>query len=82
MDCKYYYDEFLKNKKENENNFEKKNIHENNFDVEVIKVININQCRSLFDKYVKCKSIEIHSTKDSCFKFLDCYYECLKIRKK
>ena len=60
----------------------KKNIHENNFDVEVIKVININQCRSLFDKYVKCKSIEIHSTKDSCFKFLDCYYECLKIRKK
>ena len=24
MDCKYYYDEFLKNKKENENNFEKK----------------------------------------------------------
>ncbi len=78
MNCKEYYEEFLRQKNNTLLKDYKKDLDDNKNVLQVSNpkiVRNISDCRSFFDNYSKCKE---NQYKKNCYRLLETYNDCLK----
>ncbi len=87
MNCKEYYEEFLRQKNKSilkSESYSKDSKKEKEIDdyknvlqqISKPKIVrNISDCRSFFDIYSKCKE---NSYKNNCYRLLETYNDCLK----
>ncbi len=87
MNCKEYYEEYLRQKNKStlkSESYPKDSKKEKEIDdyknvlqqISKPKIVrNISDCRSFFDIYSKCKE---NSYKNNCYRLLETYNDCLK----